>query len=494
MQKQDKLSVTLSEELCSRYAAILSEYFGENGYQPGRAISRGRFKQHYAEKYGCALSESDERLDAILSRIGVKRDMRLFPPPNAQQNELIAQIIAAIQTVFELGATAVYIEAVYDKYQQALAEHLQIYTPNALNTLLMAEANGQYICHYSKRYLYLTQKMTAADSAADLLRIMETFHQPQSYAAIHQKAWFIPYDKMKSLLSSIPSIVNVAPETYFYAPNLPISEEEQTQLVAQIQKELQEHSHMTDVRLRSLIQEKCSSIAINTADYTTYGLRNCLGYILQEHFAFHGPIISLKGKALRMSDVYAEFARAHQTLQLDDLTSFSAETNGGIIYWNAVLSEMIRVSATEFVRNDHLVFDTATSNAIDAVLEEICPGEYMPLKDIHLFLHFPNVGYPWNSYLLESYLFHASRKFRLLHLSFGKKGVYGAMVRVSSDITDYRALLLDVLLKSDALNSPQAALQYIVKAGYQQRRTYEGIETLIQEARLKKEQRENQKK
>jgi len=475
----------LSEERSSCYAAILSEYFGEDGYQPGRAIFRGRFKRYYAEKFGCDPVESDENIDAILSMVGAKRGDRIFPKQD-HQDDLITNIINDIMTAFKEGTTAVYIEAVFDKYQRVLVDSLQIYDQDALGSLLVARAKGRYV----RKRSFLETEQAVADPAADLLRIMKSFHQPQDYIAIHEKAWFIPYDKMKSLLVSIRSIVNIAPETYFYAPNLPISAEELRQLTGQIYDVLSYHGYMTDVKLMCLIEEKFPSIAINTEGFTAYGLRNCLGYILRNQFVFNGPIISLKGKELSMGDVYAEFSREHETLQLDDLTAFSSEMNVGI-YWDSVLIEMIRVSVTEFVRKDLINFDV---DAIDAVLEEICPGGYVPMKDITLFLLFPNIGYPWNSYLLESYLFNCSRDFRLIHSSFTKTGVYGAMVRMNSDIQDYRSLLVDVLSRSDALNSPKEALQYIVDQGYQQRRRYEGIETLIQEAKLKKDQRERQEK
>ena len=162
-----------------------------------------------------------------------------------------------------------------------------------------------------------------------------------------------------------------------------------------------------------------------------------------------------------------------------------------VIYWDSVLSEMVRVSATKLVRKDQIKFDI---EAIDEILEGMCPGEYVPLPEVTLFLYFPNIGYPWNSYLLESFLFSYSRRFRLLHSSFIKTGVYGAMVRKDADFSDYRSLLVDVLSKSNALGSTKDALQYIVDKGYQQRRRFEGIETVIQEAKLIKEQRENQKK
>lgn len=476
----------LPEETRIRYTEILSEYFGEDGYQTGRPIFRGRFKRFYAEKYGCPPAETDNRIDEIMSMIGTKRDDRVFPKQDDSQNDLIMEIVSDVLSAFDSGVTAVYIEAVYDKYHQPLADNLHIYNQDALASLLLAHANGKYI----QRYSFLTNNWSGANAQEDLLRIMKTFQQPQNYAAIHEKAWFLPYERMKTILVTTASIVNVAAETYFYAPNLPVSAVDLAYLSSLMNEELSYHSHITDVRLMQLIAEKCPSIAINTDGYTTYGLRNCLGYILRDQFAFNGPIITLKGKELSMADVFIEFAKDHEVLSIDELSAMSNEMNI-VIYWDSVLSEMIRVSATELVRKDQIKFDV---EEIDEILDGICPGDYIPLPEVNLFLYFPNIGYPWNSYLLESYLFSCSKKFRLLHSSFIKTGVYGAMVRKDADIPDYRYLLVDVLSKSNALDSTKEALQYIVDKGYQQRRRYEGIEAVIQEAKLIKEQREKQEK
>lgn len=476
----------LPEETRIRYTEILSEHFGEDGYQTGRPIFRGRFKRFYAEKYGCPPAETDNRIDEIMSMVGTKRDDRVFPKQDDIQNDLVMEIVSDVLSAFDSGATAVYIEAVYDKYQQLLADNLHIYNQDALASLLLAHANGKYI----QRYSFLTNNWSGANAQEDLLRIMKTFHQPQNYAAIHEKAWFLPYERMKTILVTTASIVNVAAETYFYAPNLPVSAVELAYLSSLMNEELSYHSYITDVRLMQLIAEKCPSIAINTDGYTTYGLRNCLGYILRDQFAFDGPIITLKGKELSMADVFTEFAKDHEVLSVDELSALSNEMNI-VIYWDSVLSEMIRVSATELVRKDQIKFDV---EAIDEILDGICPGDYIPLPEVNLFLYFPNIGYPWNSYLLESYLFSCSKKFRLLHSSFIKTGVYGAMVRKDADVPNYRYLLVDVLSKSNALDSTKEALQYIVDKGYQQRRRYEGIEAVIQEAKLIKEQREKQEK
>jgi len=477
----------LSEETISKYTNILVKYFGKSGYQLDRAIFKGRFKHFYAMEYDCDVPDSDDKIDAIISQAGTYRNGRIFPKEDEKQSSLIEEIITDIIAAFNDGASAVYIEAVYDKYQQQLADRFQIYNVDALTSLLMTNAKGRFL----QKHSYLTISQNKADSANDVLRIMKGFHQPQNYEEIHKRAWYIPYDKMKRLLSSNKSIVNIAAGTYFYAPNLPVNADEIEQLTSIIQAELNYRSYINTVDMMNLIHNKCPSIAINTREYTTYGLRNCLGYILKDKFTFKGSIISTVGNKINMSDMYAEFAKSHENLSFDDLKNFSNEIHAEI-YWNSIIKEMVRVSDKKMVRRDLIKFDV---DKVDAVLEEICPDAYMPLKDISFFLCFPNIGYQWNEYVLESYLFNESEKFKLIHNSFAQNGVYGAMVRIDSPITNYRTLIVDVLSSSDALDSnaldsTKSALQYIVKHGFQHKRQYEGIEQIIQEAKLMNKQKE----
>ena len=204
---------------------------------------------------------------------------------------------------------------------------------------------------------------------------------------------------------------------------------------------------------------------------------------MRESFSFNGPVITRIGQNIAVKDVYAEFARSHETLQYDELKQLSADMNIGI-YWETVLSEMVRINENEFIRNDLIPFDV---EEIDDILDTMCPEKYAPLKDVGLFLHFPNIGYRWNSFILESYLYSHSRRFKLLHASFASTDVYGAMVRADSGINDYRELVADVLSHSNALNSEKAALEYLTDCGYQKRKALSGMNQLLKEAKLKKE-------
>ncbi len=474
-----------AELTSNRYAVILEKYFGEDGYQPGRAITWRRFQRYYAAEFGCEVPSEREQTERNLRRIGTERDGRIFPKQNAQQNSLVEEMIGSINAAFQDGASGVSVEAVYDKYQQQLADGLQIYNKESLADLLLEHEK-----RFRLKRSYLVIGWGNADPSADILRVMKTFHQPKTYDEIHRETWYIPYDKMKQVLASKKSMVRVEQGTYFYAPNLPIGADELERIREVIRTGLEYRAHITDGELMELLEEKYPDIAGDLEGFTTYGVRNCLGYLLREQFSFRGPIISAIGSELRMSDVYAEFARDHETLRLEELQAFSSEMNTSI-YWDAVMNEMVRVSEDTFVRRDLILFDV---EATDGVLEELCPGSYMPLKEVALFLYFPQIGYPWNQYVLESYLYSGSRKFRLLHTSFVKNSVYGAIARVDSEIVDYRTMIVDALSRSDAVTSTTAALQYMVNCGFQQRRSYEGIEQVVQEAKREKERREREEK
>ena len=484
--KEIKHHREIPEEALLRYKAILEENFSDDGYQLGRAIFLGRVKRFYAEKFGSEPAEDDNLIDEIMKTVGTERDGKIYPKQDEAQSGIIKTIACDIAAAFESGATAVYTEAVYEKYKQQLADELHIYSQDSVAELLPDNLPWKYDNHRG----IISPKMITANSRDDLLRIMKEFHVPQSYDQICEKAWYLPPVKVKSILTTTVSIVNVAMGTYFYAPNLPVSENELEELSMHINEELSYHSYLTEKGLMQMIKDKCPIIATNTAEFTSHGLRNCLGYLLGRKFSFRGSVITLWGKELNAADIYSEFVRERETLTVSDLFELSSET-GIPVYWNAVLNEAVRVSSSEFVRKDQIRFDV---EAIDNTLDELCPGDYVPLRDINLFFYFPNVGYPWNAYLLESYLLGFSQKFCLMHTAFTETGINGAMVRRSSGISDYRSLLVDVLSRSNALTTANTALQYVVDNGYQLRRTYKDIDAVLREARQLKEQRKKQEK
>lgn len=476
-EAKDDDYVPLNEE-GEQLALILEEYY-TNGFRINSAIDRGRIKIFYNEKFSKELSLADEQIIASLKKVGVVRKDRIYAKQDYKGCDLLKQIFEDVMAVFENGASCVYPEAIYQKFHIELAEMMQIYEAEFLADTLIEMAEGKL--RKKQTFLCLTDRY--ADLDRDVLEILKTSPVPMTYADIQAVMWYIPLDKIKHILVVTKSIVKVEEETYFYSMNLPISQEEIVEVNQLIRRALEHRAYITDVELRQLIDDHCPGIAINTAEFTTYGLRNCLGYILRDSYSFNGPIISSQGKELSMAEVFAQYCDDRDQITTEELKLLASEMNT-VIYWDAVRKETIRISDELFLRYDKVDFGI---DEIDNVLDVLCDKSYIPLKNIGLFMHFPVLCVPWNGYVLESYVYKYSRKFKLLHSNFSASGFFGAMVRQDSGIEDYQTLIIDVLANSNQWEDKNSALELLVEQGYQQRRKYAGIDKVVHEAKLLRE-------
>lgn len=457
-----------------RYAAILKTNFPD-GFRYDRAIDRNRFRMYYSEAYSEDIIDSNEQLIERLLKIGTERNGRIFVRDAAEQKDLIREIDDTIVRTFESGASCIYIDCLYKRFQRELSERLHIYDAEAFESVLLGRADQQYC----KKYYYLCRHGCDANPQRDVLSYMKLHHVPVTYDEIAGDIWYIPLDRIKQILVTAIETVNAAAEAYLYAPNLPINEDELKIIAAHVRAALLQRPYISDVELKQLIDEYCPSVALNTAEYPLWGLRNVLGYLLRDEFSFRGAIISKKGEEISMAEVFSDFCRRNDHLTVDALKSFAGELDT-VIYWDSVYEEMIRINQNEFIRKDQLTFDVGR---IDPVLEMLISEEYLPLKSITLFLHFPTIGVSWNSFVLESYVANYSRKYALLHAGFSATDCCGAIVRRDSKITDYRALIVDVLANDKGWKTKADALELLVKESYQRRRSYSDIENVMQEAR-----------
>lgn len=476
-KEESIVASSIDNEIQKRVIELLTDEF-EDGYKLKSIIFENRFKVAWSDRFGEEFPLSDEQFKNELMTVGTVRDDKVFVKKDSNK-DLLQNILKEMMQVFDAGGTCVYIEAIYDRYYMEFVDELQIYDKEVLSEILIDMSCGK-LCRKWGFFCLPTRQPEPKRDVEDVLR---QSHVPMTYDDLARVLWYIPLDKVKYIMATTKSIVQVASETYFYAENLPISAEEIAEITRLIHAELYNKSYIADAELQEIININLPSTAINTAEYSTYGLRNCLGYILKEKFSFNGQVISELDKEVSMAEVYANYCRERVHVTLDEIKQLATDMNT-TIYWDAIREEMVRISKDNFVRDDQIEFAV---NEIDELLETVCEDKYIPLKDVGLYMHFPTIGFPWNGYIMESYVHRYSRKFKLLHLSFSKSGFYGAIVRVDSGINDYKTLLVDILKSSNEWNNRNTALEYLVEQGYQQRKRYLDIEDVMKQARLLKE-------
>ena len=107
-----------------------------------------------------------------------------------------------------------------------------------------------------------------------------------------------------------------------------------------------------------------------------------------------------------MADVFSNYAKKHDRVQLGELQSLASEL-ATVIYFEQIYENSLRISKEEFVSKNQARFSIAET---DAALDRVCAGNYTYIQDITNFGTFPYAGFLWNSFLLEHYVAEYSQK------------------------------------------------------------------------------------
>ena len=217
-----------------------------------------------------------------------------------------------------------------------------------------------------------------------------------------------------------------------------------------------------------------------------YGFRDALKAKLGDKFSFKGNIISRSGQELSMADVFAKYARSHDTFTLSELQSL-ANNLATPIYFEAIYENSLRISRDQFVAKTAAQFPV---EAMDEALDRICMGKYIPLPEATNFGAFPYVGFPWNIFLLENYVASYSQKYMLLHSSFNGTECAGAIVKRSAGIDSFDDLIVDLLANNQIEMKKAPVLQFLSDKGYLARRRYSEIESLIIKANAQRQRKD----
>ncbi len=447
----------VDEETAAKWNRIIAEEF-EDGLRLN-GIRLRRFRGIYEQRFHESLESDDETLIAQLKMVCDFREDRVYPKQEAEQSTLIHDIRDEITTLLFNGATGIYPQQIFLRHQAQLAEQLSVYSVESLKAMLMAVPNRRYILMYG----VFCFPSKVCDPKVDVGDLFKSCYEPLNYAQMSERLWYMPLDRIKHGLVTEPSIVSVEQETYFFASNFPISSQELTALERAMRQRIEDSGYIVAKDLRALMQQHCPNAMMDTAEWKDWGIRNVMAWLLRDRFDFNGVVICEKGAGMDTHQVFRSYCRAHQQVTLNELKDLCAQLGLAGIYWDSVFAELVRISKTEFVAKAAIHFDIA---ATDAALSAACSGDYVSLKRFTLFMTLPSVEYPWNGYLLESYLRGYSSIFYLCQAGAVEHSYIGAMVRRSSKIRTFSDLVIDVLANDDSWESSAEAYAVLRDGGY----------------------------
>lgn len=464
-----------NDSVLIRYKELLDKFF-QKGFRMESSLDMKKLRRFYQEQYGTEPSDEDDLVCKDIRSVTILHDGKAYLPDSMLSQEKKEKLLQYIEDKFSSGCDAIYYGALFSEFEEVLqGEH--IYTPEMLKTYLSYINKGNYVLQRSYLAKDYTVQMNPED---DIREYLKEAAGPVEVERLAAELSYIPEQKIKFVLSTNNDFIWNTTGEYFYEDCVHFSNSELEWISQFILDGIEERDFVTGNELVEAVETHFPDIKEMYQCITPVGMRNVIGYKLNNRFSFNGNIISKYGADLSMAEVYTKYCRKHSRFTLGELNVLKQEL-GSIIYFDEIYANSLRISQDEFVSQDMAQFDV---EATDKAIGRTCTGQYMSLQEIRDFGTFPYAGYPWNEYLLESFVANHSQKFMLLHIGYSANVCAGAIVKQASPFKDFNDLLVDILANSNIVLNEDSALEYLRQQGYIARRRYSDIGRIVTEAKV----------
>ncbi len=455
-------------------SVLMSRYRGGMRFD---SIDLENFRDTYSDKYSKKLTFTDEELEIRLRYCGIIYKDRLFPAEGVIDNGTKERLFSYIENKFADGNKVLYYKAIFYELSDAFAYCFSLTDEQMLKAYIEHTAEkGKYYFH--SNYMSV-DKNVKIDHSAEIVDYMLAAGKPLSYDKIYEGLSHISKDIIYREIRIGSKFVMNEKGHYFHIDIFEFSQSDGERIAEILNKEITDNSYAIWSRIFGFIQEQMPIFIENNLYLSSLGIRNALSMFMSDQFNFDGEVISSKDVRLGMADVYRLFAKHHVPFTDDDIYEFSKEVGTSINFW-VLAEESVRVSKNLFVAKDQVEFDV---EATDKALETYLSSGYILVKDVDSFLVFPNVGYEWNEFLLESYLLHYSKKFCLVNNGISLNNVAGAVAKKDGKFTQFVDICAQALADSSIELKKTVALNYLAEINLITRRSYKELDIAMTKAR-----------
>lgn len=472
-----------SEE--DKLAQVLREKFPDGLRQQNLAMKQ--YKARYEEMFGEALLVQNAMLMEKLRDIGeVRVDGRIYAKASGAEQGILKGIAKDLMRLLDESASSLYWPCIYEHYRNEFSG-LSIFTEDVMRSELIPLFSSDYVCGE-----VISKRWETQDRGEEIRRLVTESPGEISLTGIQEKIWYWPPDMVKKSLDSASGIIK-AKDMYFYVPNISLSDPEKQRLRDALLEDMTQRQFILNDRLREILEESCPGVAIDMSSLDDALLRKALATLFPTDFIERAKGLFPAGHMKSGREQIQEYCHAHTKLSTSDIKSFAKQRGilGNIC--NYVMDEMVRVSPEEWIRRDHVYFQGKEAHIIQKIGQQMGEKTCMPLEEFTLFLSFPDIAIPWNSYVLESFLYKNDAilcPFSLVQANGGvsDSGVYGAVIKKGYAIDSYDDVLIELLSRSPDWQTDEEALDFIVAHKLQVLRKLKQIGTIVKQAKRKRAQ------
>ncbi len=415
-------------------------------------------------------------------------------PDNLLDQDTLNSLLSDINELFNQGKQVYYYKSIFNKFKDILLQ-------NHINDEKMLKKYLSYV--YEKIYHDLNSiddefiRSKSFNNQYDISNDIKEFlienHIPQTKENILKNLYYIDSDKIEQKLNInkekdfiLNQKKNDNQSEYFYISTCELTDEELKIISNLIRNELDNKGYLTDEEFYNLLNQALPNVINRNEQISKLGWRKVAEYYFNNYFDFNRKIISRNGCGIK--DLFIEFAKQNKSFTTTQLKDFSNELDIRVPYYSDVFKYSIRINANDYVSKDCIDFYTKR-DAIDSAIDLYFSNKpYISLDYINFFTSFPNIGYTWNTYILENYVYSYSKLFTLINASFSDKPI-GAIVRKEGGINSFSDLIVRILSDTHKEYTEDEAFDYLISHGYLYTKRFSNMSECVNQSNVIVKQR-----
>lgn len=423
----------------------------------------------YAEDIGITITENEDELKAQIIDAGILSESKVY----FFRHKLYEDLVQMVEKLFEVGHQVIYYEKLFEANSDWLIEQ-NILSEVLLKDIFAKESQGFFV---GRNFLVnSTERINEFDAVESELKRVWGDNAIHSYLELYDLLPYIPEDKIRQILSRSNQFVWSSLEHFAWIDRVRINDNEKQAIIDYVNEKCDSFGFATisEVPLEQ-IEEDNYELSINAIYDAVYNI------VLKDRFILKGRILT---KDQNNTDIW-ELARSYcigkNECLFTDLYNYVQTVNGTAyrsVAYKVAYDQMVRVSENRFVADKNVLFDV---KKIDELLNTFVKGAFIAVKGVASFALFPDCNYAWNHYILESFCYRFSEKFRLKVQNFNEKNV-GLIVRKDSELS-----YVDILAETAAGVGIELTIEqvgdYLYNNGYTTKSRMSLLSEVIERAR-----------
>ena len=480
---QEELKVSMVANAPARYTNnkikhILETRFA-NGYRLGSHIETKKLLRYYLEEYGYELNMDMEDIDEDVKSCGIVHEKRVYLPSLMLEEDVKQELIKNIESSFNDGKDCIYYSVLFEDFHDSFLDN-QIYDEKMLK---------EYLYHIggSKWYFkptYFSNKHNAEENIlADVIGYVKEQGVVVSEDEVVEGLSHLPEQSVRRAFNERrTNLISCGRQTRFHIDNFVLSNEELSIVEEIIEKAINLSMYISFGELLEDMRSQVPSIIENNVIFTDIGIRKVIAIKLEDKFSFVNNLISSKENPISTEDAYRALAK-REYFTNDDVNKLGYDCDSlPNVYIDLLLQYSIRINENEYVTKSKVSFDV---DKTDEVLSRIITKDYIAINDIETLSVLPDCGYPWTSFLLESYVFNHSELFRLLHAKYFSQTIsLGGIVKKASPISDFDTMVAHAVIDDNITLNKDEIVNFMYNKGYIAQHRYKDAPKIIDKVRI----------